>query len=446
MSYDKKKLAKYLSDLFTGATDDTDLIEQNKNKPYEILGGAGSRIEIRPDYGKPIIGNLPDDGPPSLVILESGLRAKCAFVDECLKDRDFALRVGEVAIKKHLNQVLQNSFGIDRSTCNWDDFVKSNVLQPLRCSIKSWQVLVPISNLRIAESLRVGNVDFVRHEQGVVSNTSLIIGHKGPPDPEREMQEKAGLLKVINEVAQQGTAWAITRIDSHESRIREVAREQIEAAISVVRAFTHAIYPQSMRAAFGFPNETSSGMSGFIATTETGLSIQFDRRGFFIPFELNSEIIQKLKNDLFFDRLSQIAGASWDSINSLERAIRVACLWISRSVIAATLAEALTHCVIALERLLIVDSEEATTERFADRLALLLADNMEVRKQIHLTAKRIYDIRSKVVHTGFDGVADSQCHEVAWLAINALVKVTSMLDKFNSHESLRSHLHDLKLT
>lgn len=437
MPYDKKKLADYLSKMLANTTDDPGALDSQA--PHSVLGGGGTTIQI----GNAFVGETADDGSATLYVLEPAMRAQHNFVNECLKDRDFADRVGAEPLIKQLQSVVR-ALWPPADQLDLDEVVKKDVLQPLRAKIKKWSVRVPIANLQITRPLTVGNVQFVRHQDGIVSNATMVVEF---PDAEGidRVSEKAGMLKIVSQIAQQGTAWAEVSILAHEGRVIEVARAQIELAISAIRAFTHIFNSHSLRAAFGLPYELTGGFTGFIGTSADGLSIQNDRRGFTAPFTVDDQVIEYLQRHFAFDELSRIVGAEWDALNTMHRAVRVALLWLSRSIIAHTPSEALTHCTIALERILIIDGEETTVERFADRLAYLIADDKERRKAIHKAARRLYDVRSRVVHAGFSGVELRQHQEIEALALQGMAAIGRLINEVATHEALRELLHDRKM-
>jgi hypothetical protein len=92
-----------------------------------------------------------------------------------------------------------------------------------------------------------------------------------------------------------------------------------------------------------------------------------------------------------------------------------------------------------------VDGEETTVERFADRLAYLLSDAPDERKDVHKAAKRLYDVRSKIVHAGFESVELHQLQEIESLAIGGIVKTASLLVDLANHNALRELLHERKM-
>jgi hypothetical protein len=367
------------------------------------------------------------------------------FIDECLKDREFESQIGEKAIKNRLQTLLRELCGKIADECDFNEILKTDVLKHLRGEIKEWWVRVPIANLKLKEPITIGSVKFEDFNEGLVANNEMISNHKGGGDFSRQMSDKATFYKILNEISQQGMAWAVTTINVHEKKVIEVAREQFEAALNAIRAFAHVFYSHDLNVAFGLPYELTAGTTGFIAKSQENISIQIDRRRFFVTFELTDKILKDLKEKFHLENLSVIVGKKWDDLNTLERAIRVAYLWLGRSVIASTYAESFTQCTIAIERLLIVDGEETTTERFADRLAYLWSDESDARKSIHKLAKRLYDIRSNIVHAGFESVELHQLKQIEEIAIGALVKTNAWLDKLDSHDAFREMLHDRKM-
>ncbi len=443
MSYNVKKLADHLAIILANTTADRDRVDDAK--PHSILGGAGSAIEVATEAGKKFTGKVSDEGPPTIYVLEAGLRAENEFVNECLKDREIASQIGDEALRARLRELLRRIHDKSEQPASLESVVKNEILKPLRAEIKTWCVRLPIVNLRLTSPLQLGRVTFLRHDDGVVANTRAIMGFEGAPDVLRSNSDKAGLLKVVAEIGRISSAWAEVEIQSHEGRIRHVAHEQVEAVVNAVRAFTRLFSSRQLRAAFGLPYELTALKTGAIAVSESRISIHTSLGGAFTPFAFTDDVHTCLKENCYLDSLVRIASENWSALNSLERAVRVACHWVGRSVIASTDADAFTRCTIALERLLVTDGEDTTVDRFADRLAYLLSDNAKERNYIHRAAKRLYNVRSNIVHAGFVSVAPTQLDEIENLAIGALVKVASLLDELPDHNALRALFHDRKM-
>ena len=444
MSYNKSKLAKYLQLLIENTTDDSSSFDSSE--PHSVLGGAGSAFEIVGEDGRRMVGQVGEDAPPTLYIKQDGLAAKNDFANECLKSREFATQIGTDALFKRLDELIKEIVPKGESEIDFADIVKKDILKKLRADVKTWKVRAPITNLKIANEIQIGAVTFLPHNYGIVENTKMVMNHNGAEDKDKNISDKAAILKVLGSFAAQGSAWALTEVDAHAERINHVAGEKIETSINVVRCFTHVFHSHSLSAAFGLPYELIGGQTGYIAESDFGMNIQWDRRGMYAPFEINDSVIKHLEENCCLGDLSRIAATKWEDLNTLESALRVAIQWLGRSVIALTNADAFTLCAITIERILICDGEETTVEKFADRLAYLISDVGDDRKRIHRMAKRLYGVRSKIVHAGFEAVEKQQLQEMEHLALSALVATAKQLGELDSHEKLKSLLHDRKLS
>jgi hypothetical protein len=437
--YSKSRLAEYLTTILANTTSDPEGVDINS---CIVLGGAGTRIAFSNENGGQFVGQLPNEGAPTLFIAPLGTEAFAAFIDECQKDDEIARLVGPKAVGERLQDVIREEFTKSGSERDIEVIVRQQVLKHLRAEIQEWLVKVPIANLKLTCPLQIGNVTFQPLDEGVVSNVAAVL-KKGPGSGSAlAVSNSARLLQIVDTIASSASAWAVVSLRCHARKIMDVARQEAERAICVVRAFTHAFYGFNLRALFGMPHELAGGVTGVIAERDAGLHIPMEQRGWLASFEVNDAMIKRLREEFCFDRLCKIAAKSWDESSSLERTVRVAFLWLGRAVIARTLAESFTQCTIAIERLLIVDDEGTTTDRFAGRLAHLLSDDVEQRIAIHRRAKVLYDIRSRIVHAGFESVEPEELQEIESMAMSALIKVSELLEKISDHVSLRDLLHE----
>ena len=99
---------------------------------------------------------------------------------------------------------------------------------------------------------------------------------------------------------------------------------------------------------------------------------------------------------------------------------------------------------MALERLLISEGEETTTERFTDRLTLVLGNDPEIRLKIRDKAKDLYNKRSKIVHASFFGIEDKDYFLFEIWAIKILVYMLKNLSKHISHKAFCNSIDEIK--
>ncbi len=109
-------------------------------------------------------------------------------------------------------------------------------------------------------------------------------------------------------------------------------------------------------------------------------------------------------------------------------------------------AEKLVFVLVSLESLLLRNDSEPIQSNLADRLAFLVGNTLEERKEIVAATRKTYALRSKFVHHARaieDETLVDKFLDYAW---QALANILVSLDKFESRENLISWLNDRKLT
>jgi hypothetical protein len=101
--------------------------------------------------------------------------------------------------------------------------------------------------------------------------------------------------------------------------------------------------------------------------------------------------------------------------------------------------------IIALERLVIKDREQATEERFVDRIAFALADDTESRKILVSKVKKLYDKRSRMVHNArFWNIDEEDIFFAENLALKIVVYALEKTMENCTHANFCGELHDKK--
>jgi hypothetical protein len=131
--------------------------------------------------------------------------------------------------------------------------------------------------------------------------------------------------------------------------------------------------------------------------------------------------------------IQEILDKPGEQRNSFEAVILQAFQSLGRAVVAPTMDMGFLGCTIALERMLIADGEEATTERWSDRLAVVMERDSARRQIIIKRAKQLYNLRSRIVHAGYSGVSDVDARLMERWAL------TVILIALGRHKEISSH-------
>ena len=130
--------------------------------------------------------------------------------------------------------------------------------------------------------------------------------------------------------------------------------------------------------------------------------------------------------------------------SELDEAVLEAVLLYSRCTIAKDPADKLVYILVGLESILLKDPNEPVTQSLSERIAFLVASDLEKRKGVVQAIKKAYKLRSDFLHHGasFQSLEIlRQLMEIAWYAVLALIGSTCEL---NTRKELLDHLDDQK--
>ena len=96
----------------------------------------------------------------------------------------------------------------------------------------------------------------------------------------------------------------------------------------------------------------------------------------------------------------------------MDVSLLTAAHWLSQALVQPASETAFLFMAIALESLLLPERDEELTYRLAERGALLLGKEVNQRKEISGRIKKLYSIRSRIVHNGGYEVSVSDLEEL----------------------------------
>jgi hypothetical protein len=298
----------------------------------------------------------------------------------------------------------------------------------------------PISYLCVQEPFRLGKVHFRQITKAMIDKWGQQwIG--AAPEKEEEIN------KIVDKDLRplQGYAAATLDLRAEKERAKEILIEEATKSISFLRIFTgSALHPEI------------TSFCGLRGSTHTdGLTlIYFKDKEDFVG--MSDEIVGPsptpqilTNNDIakFFqlglgtiDRL-----LNSESLSSFCGDVLDALLLYSRAGTSKDVADKLVYMLAALESILLKNSSEPIQQNLGERLAFLIGENVEDRKNIISNVRDVYRLRSAFVHHG-TSIDDLKTLEIfmlnVWVAVIRLISVT---DHFKTKNDFISSLDDRKL-
>ncbi len=434
MGYDKNKLAELLKTIYSSTSEGSDAPE--KYRQIQILGGSGTKISFATSKGT-FEAAIPDGDVPTLKIVDDGVDALDAFADELLKDDDFRNAIGRSAIQERIGALLQSTRGLPPNE-DLKDVVRFKIIKPLRDEIRPWCSYVPIVNLVVKTPLQLGDVWFVPQETAEQDSERFISDHRfGGIDAEEQEEQKQLILRDMRAASQQTKAFAKVSLRVHSNRVSDSAADKALIAVNILRSYTHLFYPYDNKALIGLPTEISIGRDHSVSLGQDErhtFDIKHGCRGTLVQFVLDNKKIEDLTLKYHLGLIQEILDKRSGERNPLETALVWAFQSLGCAIVAPTVDMRFLGCIIALERMLIRDHEPTTTERWTDRLAVLLGKDANHRQTIIKRAKGMYDLRSRIVHAGYSGASDADARLLEQWAIHVILSTLGRHKEYKSHE------------
>ena len=94
--------------------------------------------------------------------------------------------------------------------------------------------------------------------------------------------------------------------------------------------------------------------------------------------------------------------------------------------------------------MLLAGDNASVTEKIALRAAYLLARLPEKRRNTFRHIKKMYELRSKIVHSGFDVVSPVELRRLRLFSTLCVVRASESLDKFSNAKEFIDDLDENK--
>jgi len=445
MGYDKSKLSDILGKILENAAPGG---SDAPGADRLILAGAGASIHVG-DPNNPILaGVVPSEAGPGVVVSSKGVHAISAFCDECLKDQELRSTVGRSAVLERIHDILREKMkGVDVTPTA--DFVRYQILQPLRSAVKHWEVFVPVINLEVERTIEFGEFTYLHRNVAEKAVTAPLGQHRYPgtaaESDAQKMNVASGLVRILGD----STCWMKFRVQAHIKLIPEVCPAKAAYGVNFLRCFCRILFGGKRGAIFGVPNDVQTFRWSYLyydTDPHTSINSHNTVGGGWLPCRIDSSAITYLTDNWHFGEIDLVLRKPEKERNEVEGALVQAMQSWGKSFTGFTNEDRLLSLVIGLERLLVCDGEQSTTERLSDRLALHIGADANDKRDISREAKRLYDLRSKIVHSAWTGIDEKDvtlAHN--WLASAFLVLVEN-LAKFKSHREFCSCLDSRKFS
>ncbi len=159
---------------------------------------------------------------------------------------------------------------------------------------------------------------------------------------------------------------------------------------------------------------------------------------------MNNERLEFLRINCRLDELSEVLSKDESAQTNLETSIITCIRWFGRGVHEDMDCDKFLFFVIALESLLIRTGEKGKTKKIAERSAHLIWGSSVKPRNIQ-DIKRLYKIRSKIVHEGIEDIEPEDLEFTLKIATVCLFNLVGKANEWNSVDALINEIASSKV-
>jgi hypothetical protein len=245
----------------------------------------------------------------------------------------------------------------------------------------------------------------------------------------------------------QGFAAATVRLHAEPRRASEVASEEAERALAMLRFFSPANrLPEMVSYCTLLGKEHIEETKELVVQDGRVITYSVGSTNSASPFwALDNRFIEEIGNAglvVLSDLLRQ------EKRTEFQEALLDSLRLYSKCALAKNPADKLVAILVALESLLLKDSNESIQQNLAERMAFLFEASVTERREMKAKVLKAYGLRSSFIHHGRDITTDEmdalrEFMMVAWTSFYALIWFAHT---FKTKAEMFDHIEERKMT
>lgn len=306
--------------------------------------------------------------------------------------------VDDIAATKPFSHLVSTRFLLEE-TCNWlSETLDRSRTDPL-CqyiarrsteAIEDCEIWIPLFQTHSSIDFKIGEVEFKTFTREIMEEW----WNRRPARVRENELMESGLNRTRSEL--QGLLAASVRVSAEHYKAAQIAQEKAENATSLLR--------------FLAPANLNSRLTSFCTPVTRGAVLEVTK--VFMDegrIKIIDRSVPNLRNRAWLlddsialrpGVLESIQRLASDTSTQLSSALYDALILYSRQSLAVDVSDKLVFTLSALESMLLKDGNEPIQQNLGERMAFLIGQSSQERKDIVKNVRDVYGIRSAFVHHG----------------------------------------------
>jgi hypothetical protein len=344
--------------------------------------------------------------------------------------------VNEVSTKKTIKSIFISWIKNQIANSNSENFVEY-LISELDRIVDVYEVWMPIYNLHIENSFSVGKIHFRPITKEFIDKLIL---------PRKILGNKVDEYEINLRKELQGFTASVLTIKSEPDRAHELLLKMTQESLSILRIFSLAAMNPKYTCNF-YIKGCEKKQSATWITLKQG-EIHGMTKSFLSQHQSTAEFLDQ-------DKLNQYLRCGLAIINnilikdkktSFEAKVIDSLIIYSRCTTTDDLSDKLIYILASFESIFLKDSSEPIQQNLGERMAFLIGNTAEERKNIIKNLKTVYGLRSRFVHHG-TSISDYQ--SLGNFMFNTWVAITQIIGQTISKQTKQEfieYLDDQKLS
>jgi len=260
--------------------------------------------------------------------------------------------------------------------------------------VDDYELWIPVPFTAIEKSFSIGEIEFRKISEDVI--------HSWFEDANKNIAPKE--LENFNEFKLrikrdfQGYAAGVYKCKAEAKRAEEFAYEHFSKSLSILRVFSNAnLFHEVVNASYEFGFKMIRMKHFFIHKGSNGST---SYKGGVVDNGFNWGITANDINwmNKYIPTINRVLAN--ENLNDFQEKVFEALAMYSKNILRYDISDKILYILVALETMLLKNSNEPIQQNVGERLAFVLGKNAEDRIVIVRTLRDIYAMRSKFVHHG----------------------------------------------
>jgi len=316
--------------------------------------------------------------------------------------------------------------------------------EAVQASVREYKISIPISFLAIQEPFKVGNVVFEYYKKESFDDylaRAREAARKSVAFDERDF--RVGEEKFRKKY--QGLVYASVQVEAEKTRAIEVATDDAEKALMVLRFLSPTAFAPEVPCYFGLMGRTYLPAHHYFVfwdrsmETHEGISESRD-----ITWRITRNEFSQLNLEKPLREASELVTKKGRS--DLETSLMSSIHSFGRSLACPAFHDRVVHMTVAAETLLLQTANEPIQSNLSRRLAFLAEREAQQRKEAIEVIRRVYKARSSYIHHGKvkeDMKLLRQLQHIIWTAI---ANTLNLRHKLSTQKELCDYVENLILS